>query len=61
MVIGVKTTNPKRYRFSVNTLYIDGDFIIKRTQYNDRLYIYIYKKSFPFYRNIIGLRVIVNE
>ena len=61
MVLGVDNAKPKNYKFTVNTLYLDGDYLIKRTTYKNRLYIYIYKYRFPSFHNIIALRVVVNE
>ena len=61
MVLDVDNAKLKKYKFKVNTLYLDGDYLIKRSAYKNRLYIYIYKYRFPSFHNIIALRVIVSE
>ena len=64
MVIGVDPTNPKKYKFKVSTLYIGDGYVVKRSQYNDRLYIYVYKARsslIPSVENVLALRVVVYE
>jgi hypothetical protein len=61
MVAWMDNKNPKKYKFSLNTLYMDGDYIVKRTSYNNRLYIYIYTYRFPKIYQVLALRVMVHE
>jgi hypothetical protein len=57
----MESKNLKKYKFSLNTLYVDGNYIVKRTSVNNRLYIYIYTYKFPRYYQILALRVMVYE
>ena len=52
-------SNLKKYKFSVNTLFSDNDITVKRVDYKNTLYLYIYKKSVFRDRAILGLKVTV--
>ena len=57
----MESANPKKLRFQVNTLYLDDEYVVKRTAYKNRLYIYIYKYKFPRLYNVLAIRVMVHE
>jgi len=52
--------NLKKIRFRLNTTYITEDYVVKRAQYKNILYIYVYK-DFRKMNPILTLRVITYE
>jgi len=50
---------PKKYL--MNTLYVDDDYHVRRSQYKNTLYIYVYKRSFVNYYVVVALKVIALE
>jgi hypothetical protein len=49
--------NVKNYKFSVRTLYADKNINVKRKEYKNWLYIYVFNKN----TEILSLKVIVYE
>lgn len=56
MRAGEKMENPKNLRFSLNVSYIVDDYVVKRVQYKNILYIYVYK-GFWKMNPVLALRV----
>lgn len=50
---------PKKYM--LETLFVDDDYYVKRSQYKNTLYIYVYKKTLLSFSNVVALKVVVNE
>jgi hypothetical protein len=50
---------PKKFMFT--TLFVDNDYYVKRSQYKNTLYIYVYKKGFLSFNNVVAVKVVVNE
>lgn len=48
--------NPKNLRFSLNVSYIVDDYVVKRVQYKNILYIYVYR-DFRKMNPVLALRV----
>lgn len=50
----------KNPRFSVNVTYIIDDYVVKRVQYKNILYIYVYRDYLKM-TPVVALRVSVDE
>lgn len=59
MGVGMSIEKPKKFR--LETLFLDDDYSVKRSQYKNTLYIYIYKKSLLSLNNVVAVKVIVVE
>jgi len=57
--MGLISEKPKKYL--MNTLYVDDDYHVRRSQYKNTLYIYVYKRSFVNYYVVVALKVIALE
>jgi len=51
----------KPKKFMLKTLFVDNDYYVKRSQYKNTLYIYVYKKALLHFNNVVAVKVVVNE
>ena len=51
----------KQKKFILTTLFIDDDYCVKRSQYKNTLYIYVYKKALLHFNNVVAVKVVVSE
>ena len=51
----------KRKKYSVRTLYVEGDYLLRRSQFNDVLYLYVYKRAILRTNLILSVKVIAYE
>jgi len=59
LVIKLSSEKPKKYL--TNTLFIDDDYQVRRSQYKNTLYIYVYKRAALRQHLIVALKVIALE
>lgn len=47
----------RRKKFKIQTTFIEEDYAVKRAQYMNTLYIYVYKRSLLHYNQVLALKV----
>ena len=51
----------KTKKYSLETMYVEDDYWVRRSQFKNTLYIYVYKRSFVNYYVVVALKVIALE